>query len=467
MPLDFQAEEPWWRPPRNGDIMPQEGPQRAFLTSNADIAIFGGSAGSGKSWALLLEAMRYPSKVPAFDTVMFRRNTTDLRRPGGLWSESMRLFPHANAMPISHRLEWRWPGRGSVKLSHLEYENTVLDWHGSQVPLICFDELTTFLKSQFFYLMSRNRGTTGVRPYIRASCNADAGSWVAELIAWWINQDTGYPIMERSGVVRYFVRGPDDTLLWYDTKREAMRANPTMARETIKSLTFVAAKLADNPALMRNDPSYLGNLMMLPAVERERLLHGNWKIRPSAGLYFNRSWCQVIDIPPALVQSARGWDLAATPETQENDPDWTVGVKIGRTLQGQYVVLHAMALRGTPAEVERAVLNTSTQDGYGCKIGIPQDPGQAGKHQVASFTRMLAGFPIKSSPETGDKLTRFAPFSAQAQAGNVLVLRAPWNERWFQILEGFPELPHDDEADATARAFQLIAQTNLSVWANL
>lgn len=447
-------------------IVPQEGPQRVFLSTDCDIAIFGGAAGSGKSWALLLEALRYPSKVYGFDTVLFRRNTTDLRRPGGLWSESMKVFPHAKGVPVQHRLEWKWFGKGTVKLSHLEYDNTVMDWHGSQIGCLCFDELTTFTKAQFFYLLSRNRGTTGVRPYVRASCNADAGSWVADLIAWWIDQKTGYPIAERSGVVRYFVRGPDDVLQWYDTKRAAMIATGHSA-ETVKSLTFIAAKLGDNPALMQNDPAYLGNLMMLPAVERERLLNGNWKIRPSAGLYFNRAWVRVVDILPPVIVQGRGWDLAATPETTENDPDWTTSTKVGRLMDGTYVVLDHTAMRGNPGDVERTVLNISTQDGYGCKIGLPQDPGQAGKAQIASYVRMLAGFPIEYSPETGDKITRFSPFSAQAQAGNVLVLRGAWNERWFQMLEGFPMLPHDDDCDSTSRGFQLVAANSLNVWANL
>jgi predicted phage terminase large subunit-like protein len=447
-------------------IMPQPGPQTAFLSSTADICIYGGSAGSGKSFGLMLEAMRYACSVPGFDSVMFRRNTTDIRKPGGLWDESMKLYPHAHGVPINHQLTWRWPGKGSIKLSHLEYDQTVLDWHGAQVPLICFDELTTFTKYQFFYLLSRNRGMTGVRPYIRASCNADAGSWVADLIQWWWDPVTGYPIPERSGVVRYFVRGHDDSLIWFDTAKEAM-AVTGRTRDQIKSLTFIAAKLADNPALMRNDPAYVGNLMALPQVERERLLNGNWKIRPSAGLYFNRAWVKVVDISPVVVQTARGWDLAATPETAENDPDFTASVKIGRLIDGTYLVMHATAFRGTPAEVERAVMNISTQDGYDVTIGLPQDPGQAGKSQIAQFTRIMAGFPLESTPETGDKITRFSPFSAQAEAGNVLVLRGDWNEAWLQQLEGFPELPHDDVVDATSRAFHLVAASTLAEWMRL
>jgi predicted phage terminase large subunit-like protein len=464
MPLDIGTYLP--PGPNERHIKPQAGPQEAFLSTDADIAIFGGSAGSGKSWALLLEAMRYPSHIHGFDSVMFRRNTTDIRKPGGLWSESMKLFPYAKGYPTSQNLTWRWENGGSVKLSHLEYEHTVLDWHGSQVPCICFDELTTFTKYQFFYLLSRNRGLTGIRPYIRASCNADAGSWVAELIQWWWNPETGYPIPNRSGRKRYFVRGGDDQLIWFPSRAAAMSATGQSA-ETIKSLTFIAAKLADNPALMKNDPQYVGNLMMLPAVERERLLNGNWKIRPSAGLYFNRSWTQVLDIAPRVIDVCRGWDLAATPETPDNDPDWTCSVKVGRLSDGRYLVMDATAFRGTPAEVERRMFNTASQDGYSVTVNVAQDPGQAGKAQIAALVRMLSGYRVEFSPETGDKVTRFAPFSAQAEAGNILVLRGPWNERWFQMLEGFPELPHDDDCDATARAFSSVAQSTLNEWLRL
>ena len=457
-PVDFDPEE---RP-----IMPQPGPQEAFLGSDADIAIFGGAAGSGKSWALLLEAMRYPSKRP-FDSVMFRRNTTDIRRPGGLWSESIKLFPHAGGIPVQHQLTWRWPGAGNVKLAHLEHETDVFAWHGSQIQCLCFDELTTFTRSQFFYLLSRNRGAVGVRPYVRASCNADAGSWVAEFIAWWIDQETGYPIPERSGVIRYFVRGPDDGLLWFDSKQEAMAATGQPAA-TIKSMTFISAKLADNPALMQSDPGYLANLMMLPRVERERLLLGNWKITASAGLFFRRSWVKVIDIKPAhLMPIARGWDLAATAETAENDPDYTCGTLMGRTMDGQYVVLDHTWLRGTPAEVERAVYNTATQDGFEVTVALPQDPGAAGKAWLASFVRVLAGFTIESGLESGDKIARFSPFSSQAEHGNVLVMRGAWNERFFSMLESFPDHPHDDDADSVSRAFNTIAQSTLADWMRL
>ena len=86
------------------------------------------------------------------------------------------------------------------------FETTVYGWQGAQITLICFDELTHFSAHQFFYMVSRNRSTCGVRPYIRATCNPDADSWVADFLTWWIDPESGLPIPERAGVLRYFVR---------------------------------------------------------------------------------------------------------------------------------------------------------------------------------------------------------------------------------------------------------------------
>lgn len=160
---------------------------------------------------------------------------------------------------------------------------------------IGFDELTHFTADMFFYMLSRNRSTCGVRPYIRATTNPDADSWVAEFIAWWINQETGYPILERSGVIRYFTR-VNDVIVWGATEAEAKKAAAAQTRDMapedmlVKSFTFIPAKLSDNPALTSQGNDYLASLMALPFVEREQLLGGNWKIRAGAGKIFNRAW---------------------------------------------------------------------------------------------------------------------------------------------------------------------------------
>ncbi|AID29237.1 phage terminase large subunit [Mesorhizobium jarvisii] len=449
-------------------VRPQAGPQTTFLASPADIAIYGGAAGGGKTWALLMEPLRHVAN-PGFGAVFFRRNLTQVRNEGGLWDESEKLYPGLNAQPRSAPdLSWTFPAGATVSFAHLEHEKTIYNWQGAQIPLICFDELTHFSAKQFWYMLSRNRSMCGVRPYVRATCNPDADSWVAEFISWWIDQDTGFAIPERAGVIRWFIR-IGDTIIWASSREElAHHVNP-IDGEPIppKSVTFIPAKLSDNALLMAADPGYLANLMAQPTVERERLLGGNWKIRPAAGLLFQRGWCEVVDAVPAGVTWMRGWDLASTPKVEGNDPDGTAGTKIGKLPDGRYIVGHHVKDFLSPAGVERLIKNTAEADGRNAKISLPQDPGQAGKSQVTNLVKLLIGFDARATPESGDKVTRFSPFSAQAEAGNVLVLRAPWNEAWFSALEGFPEAAHDDDADSTSRAFNALIDASTYTLANI
>ena len=434
-------------------IEPQKGPQMAFLSSPADIAIYGGSAGGGKTWALEFEPVRHLSRA-GFFAVIFRRNAVQVRNPGGLWDESMKIYPSLGGAPLQQTLEWSFPVGSKVKFAHLEHESSVLDWQGSQIALIGFDELTHFTERQFFYMLSRNRSTCGIRPYVRATCNPDADSWVASFIAWWIDPLTGLAIPERSGLIRWLVR-INDKIHWSDSREELLAE---FGQDCLpKSVTFINSTIYDNRILMEADPGYLANLKALPLVERERLLGGNWKIRPAAGLLFRREWISVVDAAPVGSHSIRYWDLAATEKTDNNDPDFTVGLKMSKAKDGMFYVLHCDSMRRSPHHVKTAIRNYAEQDGRTVTVGLPQDPGQAGKAQARDFAVMLSGWPVKISPESGDKVTRFGPFSAQCEAGNVCFVRGAWNSELFDALEGFPEAAHDDHADACSGAFNMLA----------
>lgn len=178
--------------------------------------------------------------------------------------------------------------------------------------------------------------------------------------------------------------------------------------------------------------------------------------RPGEGALFQVTKIPVLDAPPAGGRIVRAWDLAATEQVGTRDPDWTAGVKLARYDDGRFVVHDVTRLRGGPEAVEAAVVNTARQDGTGVPVGLPQDPGQAGKAQVLYLTRRLAGFRVESSPETGEKTTRAAPVAAQVNVGNLAIARGPWNRPFLEELAAFPSGAKDDQVDALSRAFAML-----------
>lgn len=424
-------------------IEPQVGPQTEILKTPANIAIFGGSAGGGKSYALLLEPLRHLHN-PKFGAVIFRRTTKQVRNEGGLWDECLDLYSQFGAEFKSSSLECIFRSGMKIKFAHLEHDKDVYNWQGSQLAMIGFDELTHFTQSQFWYMLSRNRSMSGVPGYIRATCNAHADSWVRQLIDWWVDKDSGYPIEARSGVLRYFVR-IDDKIHWADSSKELTEKFGSEALP--KSLTFIPAKLEDNPILMDKDPGYRANLDALPLIERMRLKEGNWNVRATSGMFFRREWFEIIDALPQG-QAIRYWDRAATEvSTKNKDPDWSVGIRVIRAY-GIFYVSDICRIQATPHKVEQAILRCAKMDGIQTQIYLEQDPGQAGVFETKHYSKVLAGYDIRFNRVTKDKQTRAKPASAQAEAGNIKLLRAQWNEDFIKELVSFPESKHDDQVDA-------------------
>ncbi|MBO9671949.1 MAG: terminase family protein [Sphingobacteriaceae bacterium] len=271
---------------RENRIRPQAGFQMQFLSSPADIVIGGAAAGVGKTYALLLEILRHKD-VKDFGAVCFRRTSPQIKAEGALWDTSSQIFPLVGGVPRESTLEWQID-KAKVKFSHLEYEKNIYDWQGSQIPLILYDELTHFTKKMFFYLLTRNRSVCGIRPYVRATCNPDPESWLAEFISWWIDQDSGFPIPEREGKLRYLVVD-GDSYIWGDSADEVIEKAWYMLeevvtrsgidpREFVKSVTFISGSIYDNKELLKVNPAYLGNLLAQDAETQAALLKGNWKV---------------------------------------------------------------------------------------------------------------------------------------------------------------------------------------------
>lgn len=440
------------------ELRPQKGPQEMFLATPADIAIYGGAAGGGKSWGLLFDPMRHINNA-AFGGVIFRRTFPQIDNEGGLWDEATIMYVPLGGKPRQTDRSFRFRSNMTISFRHMEHEKNKLDWQGAQIPYIGFDELTHFTRGQFMYMLSRNRSMCGVRPYMRGTCNPDYASFVAELIQWYLQED-GFPDMARSGKLRYFIRDGEQ-LVWGNSREELARRYPS-ERAFIKSFTFIAANVYDNKILLRKNPDYLGNLKALSRFERMQLLEGNWKVRPVAGLLFQREWFTVIERHqlPASRRAIRYWDRAATEKSEDNDPAWTAGVLMS-TDGNKFYIEDVVRFRARPAKVQTTILHTARVDGLVVPIGIEQDPGQAGVAEATGYVTLLAGFDVRLNPARDNKMTRALPFSAQAEHGNVCMVRGNWNNDYLSELVSFDgENGYMDQVDASSGALKLLTLTN-------
>ena len=436
------------------EIRAQAGPQEQALALEADITIFGGAAGGGKSWGLLLAVVQH-AHLSRFGAEIFRRTYPELTMTGGLWPESYRIFRPLGAEPKETTLEWSFPSGARCKFSHMQHAKDRFNWDGAQVPMLGFDQLESFEEIMVWYLLSRNRDPSGqILPFLFGTCNPvpeddKTGGWLHRLIQWWVDPETGLAIEERSGAIRWLVRRDDDSVDWAGTREELLVRHPG---SDPKSFTFIRSLLDDNPALTKADPGYRGRLMLLPAYERQRKLGANWNAKPSAGNVFDRSWFSVADASPAEARRVRSWDKAGT----EGAGDWSVGVRIAET-DGTYYVEDVVRGQWSSMQRNRVMRQTAEADGEDVRVVVEQEPGSGGKESAEITVRDLAGYDIRAYPATGDIVTRAGAYSAQAEAGNVRLVRGPWNEDFLREHHAFPESGHDDQVSAAAQGFNRLA----------
>lgn len=448
----------------NIDFQPK---QILFLGSKADITLYGGSAGGGKTFSVIADPLKR-WKNGAFSATIFRRTYQDIVRPGALWDESMKIYPACQGSPNLSNHTWTFPSGMKVTFAGLQYDQDLMSWRGAQIPAIYFDQLETFTEYQFFYMMSRNRSVCGVKPYIRATCNPEPG-WLADFLSWWIAED-GYADLSRAGKLRWFVN-LENVLHWADTPEELQEQFPDIQP---KSVTFIPATIYDNKILMEKDPGYLANLQGLSKVDRERLLGdaergGNWKIKPEAGNVFNRKWFNVVsewdkNRPWTFVIR---WDFAATEKSVNNeDPDYTGHCVMGRDAKsGEVIILEGGQKRLNPSGVYDHFVSTCefwrdylAQFGFRLKVRWEIEPGSASTREARTFAQMVPWADARGIRSTGSKLERARPLAAQAEHGFVSVVKGEWNEMWLNHMHSQPA-DHDDMMDAATGGYSdLVAE---------
>lgn len=394
---------------------------------------------------------------PGFAAVILRRTSPEITKPGGLWDESIKLYSGL-AIPRVSTLSWHFESGAKIEFGHIEHEADLLKWHGSQIPLIDFDELTSFTEKMFWFMFARNRSTCGVRPYVRATCNPDATSWVALLIAWWINQDTGYPIPERSGVIRWLIR-VDRNLVWGDSREELVEKHP---KSKPKSFTFIFARLEDNPTLNEGDPDYLANLMALPKYERNRLLGGNWKERPETGEFpaewFQDCWFEEWPVESSLALRT----LALDPSKGKRDKvgDYSAYVKLGVDKDDCLLVEADLARRPIAQMIADgvAIYKDWKPEAFAIESNAWQELLAPDFSQEFVRQNVLAPevWQINNQVNKLVRIRRLAGYLAHRRVR--FKLNSPGTQLLVDQLMDFPGGDHDDGPDAMEMAIRLAEQ---------
>ena len=232
---------------KNVIFAPNEGPQTEFLAAAETDVLYGGAAGGGKSYAMLVDPLRYAHRS-AHRALIIRRSMPELRE---LIDKSRELYPKAFPGCKYREVEklWNFPSGAKVEFGFLERDADVYRYQGQAYSWIGFDEIT-HLPTEFAwnYLASRLRTTDSeIVPYMR--CTANPGG----VGAHWVKK-------------RYIEPSdPDKSFLGHDG----------LTRK------FIPARLEDNPFLA-TDGRYEQMLKALPPTQRKQLLEGNWDVNEGA-----------------------------------------------------------------------------------------------------------------------------------------------------------------------------------------
>ena len=287
-------------------IVAQKGFQQKVLMSNADFTLFGGAAGSGKSFIMLNEAM-HGINEPNYRALYIRNTLKDVKSQGGLVDTAKKIYPpEIGTWRDTDPAQFRTDGGAVIEFGHVQNQNIDMIgqiWKGRQLSLIGIDEITGIEFSTFTYFFTRNRhpGKCNLKARTIASCNPSSEHWVRIFIDWYIGED-GYIMKERDGIMRYFyISGQTvESVVWGDSKREVYEK----CRETIdekirglsraggmkityenmiKSFVFIEGLISENKEMLADSgPDYIGSIAMQGDIISAQLMLGNWNVSSEA-----------------------------------------------------------------------------------------------------------------------------------------------------------------------------------------
>lgn len=473
-------------------VKPQPGPQTVFMQQKDDIPLvfYGGAAGGGKSYALLMDCLKYID-CPHFYGVYFRKTVKQLERT--LWPEAKDMFypfliehsgPRKGKFKGKSAIREKdkvivFPTGARIEFSYLDRDSDCKEnWQGAQLTAAYFDEFGHFSKYAFNYIRTRMRSKSKYKSFIRCSLNPEPNHFVLEYLSRYID-DKGFAKKDMAGVPAYYIVDKGETISAW-TMEELKEKYPT---KKPRKYTFVPSSLQDNPAMLEVNEDYADDLAANDPANAAMLLDGNWKYKPAANGMFDKNTMQVTELRnvPLNIKYIRAWDKASSKPSKEGgdskqlDPDYTTSIQMAKDKAGSIYVMgnylrnadgtQRARLREKPGVRDQQILAQAVKDGSDVIIILPRDPAQAGMVEFAESAKKLQaeGFIVKQdpSPSNKSKKFRFEAFASACHAGNIFWVKETFDPGvWDYLvmeLENFDGDKnngyHDDVVDACSSGY--------------
>ncbi len=297
--LEFARAVDSGQPPRYSKWCPHtpHPKQKKFMASEEREGLFGGAAGGGKSDALLMDVLQYADE-PGFSALLVRKTYADLIKADALIPRAKEWLTGTGAKPREGGRIWEFPSNATLEFGYLDNVDDHLNFQSSAFQYIGIDELTQHRMSQVLYLFSRLRKLKNSKVPLKFRATTNPGG------------------QSHDDVYERYIEKFEDEL-------RAMDPDDRTPRKFVQKVTkdlgrfgkveserfFIPSKLDDNPSLDQQE--YISSLANLSPLELERLLGGDWDIRPD-GENFKEEWFRVVSKAPVAINYVRGWDTSLT-----------------------------------------------------------------------------------------------------------------------------------------------------------
>jgi predicted phage terminase large subunit-like protein len=397
-----------------------------FLTLDGEEALYGGSAGGGKSEALLMAALQYVDD-PSYSALILRRTYKDLALPGALMDRAHQWLQGTSAKWNNLDKVWTFPSGATLTFGYLQHGNDKYQYQGSEFQFVGFDELTQFRLEDYTYLHSRLRKLKGSSIPIRMRAASNPGGIGHE----WVKE-----------------------------------------RFILGDKPFIPAGYRDNPYL--DVGAYSNSLDQLDEVTRQHLKFGNWDAT-FGGELFQREWFTMNTynvINEEIITVLRFWDLAATYEANPENiggADWTASVLLLKGVSGRVYLEDVVRFRLNPDEAEEKIIEISMADAerYGQSkycVRIEQEGGASAKYVINNFSKKLAGLNFDGSHiPRRSKLDRARAHVGFIKHGNFKIREgAAWLTDFLNEITVFPTRGvHDDQVDALTGGLNELSEVSM------